>query len=149
MNVSVLGYCWGVCRDPLYLKIHYYVSPLIGLDYSISHLGIQINDWIIHPLSNNNAVWVKEKLSERCFGTPCKSMYIGKTDKTLFDLINFTENVKCNWWSSVLWLYTFGLVKKRDCVSVTKEFLNFALGISIPKVITPNDLLKELENHGY
>lgn len=149
MNVSVLGYCWGACRDPLYLKMHYHVLQLIGIDYSISHLGIQIDGWIIHPLSNNNVVWVKEKLSERVFDIPCKSVYIGKTDKTLFDLINFTDNVKCNWWSSVLWLYTCGLVKKRDCVSVTKEILNFIFDIPISKAHIPKDLLKELENHGY
>jgi hypothetical protein len=159
MNVSVLGYCWehnprrGLGDHP-YLK--YYTPPLelCGVNMSINHLAVKINDWVIHPLTKGfnqtNTSWVKEKVSLRVFGTPKEELFMGSTTKLLHEIVEFVDSVKLAEWSAYLWFYTFGLYKnKRDCIYFTKELLHFCLGIEKGVCLTPYNYFKEISNHGY
>ena len=154
IDVYVHGYCWHGDHAAKYLKYHRLPLELVGFDMSCNHLAIQFNDWIVHPFNNklfeSSIRWIKQKVSDRCFGKTCKSLYIGATDKTLGDLVNYSNTRETRLWSCYAWFYTLGLYRnKKDCVSFTKEMLEYSMEITGLHGVTPNTLLQELHNRGY
>lgn len=154
MEVSLLSYCWKEDRMAGYVKWHRKALELVGYDVTINHLALRFNDWIVNPfysgLFNSDIKWIKEKVSDRIFGKPCKETCFGSTNLMLLDAINFTNQVQVKLWTNYAWFYTLGLYKnKKDCVFFAKEMLNLCLGIGPFKAQTPYCLLKEISNHGY
>lgn len=154
MNVSVLGYCFDKEYRAGYLKWHSKPLNLIGLDMTVNHLALQLDDWIVHPftkgLSSRNVKWLKEKVSLHCFGKPCRVVHIGQANYPLSFFVINSEQRDLKLWSSYAWFYSLGLYRnKKDCVSFTKEMLDLCMGIGPLHAQTPNTLLQELHNHGY
>jgi len=154
IDVSVLGYCWGEELMGGYFTFHRNFLKFIGHDLSVTHLCLKFNDWVVHPFSHGvnkkEIKWIKEKVATRCFGNPCQEIYLGQTNYLLSDIISYANEREINTWSTYAYLYTMGYYKnKKDCVSFTKEMLDFCLGLGPFKEQFPSYLLKEISNHGY
>ena len=148
-SLSILGYCWKDHLQAGYLKWHDPILKLIGVDTTVTHLALKVNEWVVHPFQDNDIKWMKERVSDRCFGKPCQEIYIGHTHKELHDLIEVSKQQETKTWSCYAWFYTCGLyTNKLDCVSFTRSMLEYTHNIRI-KCQTPTCLLKELQNNGY
>ena len=149
-EISVLGYCWKDHLEAGYLKWHGPILEMLGFDMTVTHLALKVNDWIVHPFSGNDIKWVKARVSDRCFKKPCREVYVGHTHKTLDEIQFESRTHPTNISTCYLWFYTCGLyTNKQDCVSWTKKMLEFTSGVPFFTCQTPNNMLKELENHGY
>ena len=149
-DISVLGYCWKNHLQAGYMKWHTPILELVGLDTTVTHLALRVNDWVVHPFSNNEIRWMKDRVSDRCFKQPCQEIYIGNTHKKLHEIQQEGNLHTTNTASCYYWFYTAGLYRnKRDCVSWVKNMLVFTNNIPQLRCQTPSCLLKDLENHGY
>lgn len=149
-HVSVLGYCWGDALQAGYFKWHGPALRMVGVDTDVNHLALRFGNWIVHPFSDNKIKWVKDSVSDRCFGQPCRELYIGESLRNLGEAVNEGKRHETITWTCYAWFYTLGMYKnKRDCVSWVKNMLAFTNNIPKLPCQTPSCLLKELENHGY
>ena len=148
--VYVLAYVWNNHNDKDVRR----VAPLLRY----THMAIKIGNWEYHVMhnakpDNGKDFWLPTDVSERKFGKPGCKVYLGKTTVPWPEIIEFSAKPKHSpTWKCYAWLATLTLYRwKKDCVSYTREFVQYLTGIKAkrPQAQTPYGYIKELINCGY
>ena len=156
-KVKILGFSWHGTNGAKYINKHRWWLEKAGYDMSVTHLAVQVDDWVYHvftgakPGNTKKSYWISRKVSDRAFKKPLIELDLGDSDFSPSFAMGLTADIRTPVWGQYVWFYSFFLLKvKRDCVSTTKKLITY-LKPGIPKLKsqTPYSLLKELENNGY
>ena len=156
-EIKLLGYSWYNRDGAKYIDKHKRALELAGYNMSITHLAIQVGDFVYHAFTNatpgnrKKSHWIKRKVSDRCYKQPAMELTLGRSKWGYEYAMGLTADIRTPIIGQYIWFYSFFLIDiKRDCVWVAKKLIKYLLP-DVPKLRaeTPYNLFKELNNHGY